>query len=118
MHSTHSPSSQSSVSMAEKSALPTPTIMMDMGSLEARTIARMVSGMSEITPSVNINRIKYCCRRMLQTVIVHALTHIYSHSCSNRKGMHCVFPAHESVNHISVQESLAPPVPYARYINS
>lgn len=48
--------------MAEKSALPTPTIMMDMGSLEALTMALMVSAMSDITPSVNISRMKYCCK--------------------------------------------------------
>ena len=57
---THSPSSQSSLSMAEKSAPPTPTMMIDMGSREALTMARMVSGMSEMTPSVSIKRIKYC----------------------------------------------------------
>ena len=48
--------------MAEKSALPTPTIMMDMGSLEALTMALMVSAISDITPSVNISRMKYCCK--------------------------------------------------------
>ena len=57
---THSPSSQSSLSMAVKSALPTPTMMMDMGSREARMMALMVSGMSDITPSVSISRMKYC----------------------------------------------------------
>ena len=58
---THNPSSQSSWSMAEKLAPPTPTMMMDMGSLEAFTMARMVSDMSEMAPSVSISRMKYCC---------------------------------------------------------
>ena len=48
--------------MAVKSALPTPTMMIDMGSREARTMALMVSGMSDITPSVSISRMKYCYR--------------------------------------------------------
>ena len=67
---TYSPSSQSNWSMAEKSAPPTPTMMMDMGSREALTMALMVSGMSEMTPSVSINRMKYCCR-----IYVHSIMH-------------------------------------------
>ena len=43
------------------SALPTATMMIDMGSLETRMLVRTVSAMSVITPSVNISRIKYCC---------------------------------------------------------
>lgn len=50
-------------SMAAKSALPTPTMMMDMGSLEACTTACRVSSMSLMTPSVMMRRMKYCCGR-------------------------------------------------------
>ena len=57
----YNPSSQSSVFMAEKSALPTPTMMIDSGSLDALMIARIVSDMSEIAPSVSISKMKYCC---------------------------------------------------------
>ena len=46
--------------MPSKLAFPTPTIMMDMGSLEARMMASMVSVMSVSSPSVNISRTKYC----------------------------------------------------------
>ena len=47
--------------MAEKLAPPTPTMMTDMGRLEARISASLVSRMSERVPSVNSSRIKYCC---------------------------------------------------------
>ena len=50
-------------SMAAKSALPTPTMMMDMGSLEACTTACRVSSMSLMTPSVMMRRMKYCYGR-------------------------------------------------------
>ena len=46
--------------MAAKSALPTPTIMMDMGSREARMMLFLVCTMSEMAPSVSIRSIKYC----------------------------------------------------------
>lgn len=49
-------------SMAAKSALPTPMMMMDMGSFDACTIASRVSSMSLMTPSVIMSRVKYCCR--------------------------------------------------------
>ena len=49
------PSSPSSAFMALKSAAPTPTMMMDMGSVEAYTMALSVSGKSEMTPSVMIS---------------------------------------------------------------
>ena len=47
--------------MAEKLAPPTPTMMTDIGRLEARISASLVSRMSERVPSVNSSRIKYCC---------------------------------------------------------
>ncbi|KAG7253903.1 hypothetical protein CRUP_008548, partial [Coryphaenoides rupestris] len=57
------PSSPSSVCMSVKSALPTPTMMTDMGRWEACTMASRVSAMSVITPSVRISRMKYSCGR-------------------------------------------------------
>ena len=57
------PPSPSRNSMAPKSAPPTPTMMMDMGSLAALTIACLVSSRSVITPSVMIRSTKYCCQR-------------------------------------------------------
>ena len=54
---THFLSSASSSFIAEKSAPPTPTIMMDIGSRDARMIAFFVSTMSESTPSVSSRRI-------------------------------------------------------------
>lgn len=55
------PSSPSSICMSLKSALPTPTMMTDMGRWEAWTMASRVSAMSVMTPSVRISRMKYCC---------------------------------------------------------
>lgn len=49
-------------SMAAKSALPTPMMMMDMGSFDACTIASRVSSISLMTPSVIMSSVKYCCR--------------------------------------------------------
>lgn len=49
-------------SMAAKSALPTPMMMMDMGSLDACTMASRVSSISLMTPSVMMRSVKYCCR--------------------------------------------------------
>ena len=60
VHVTHSLSSASSSFMAEKLALPTPTMMIDMGSADALMIANLVSTMSLNTPSVNSSRTKYC----------------------------------------------------------
>ena len=57
------PSSPSSICMSLKSALPTPTMMTDMGRWEAWTMASRVSAMSVMTPSVRISRMKYCCHR-------------------------------------------------------
>lgn len=57
------PPSPSRNSMALKSAPPTPTMMIDMGSLEALTIACLVSSRSVITPSVMIKSTKYCCQK-------------------------------------------------------
>lgn len=57
------PLSLSRNSMALKSAPPTPTMMMDMGSLAALTMACRVSSRSVITPSVMIRSTKYCCQR-------------------------------------------------------
>ena len=57
------PPSPSRNSMAPKSAPPTPTMMMDIGSLAALTIACLVSSRSVITPSVMIKSTKYCCQR-------------------------------------------------------
>lgn len=54
------PSSPSSICMSLKSALPTPTMMTDMGRWEAWTMASRVSAMSVMTPSVRISRMKYC----------------------------------------------------------
>ena len=56
------PSSPSSICMSLKSALPTPTMMTDMGRWEAWTMAFLVSAMSVITPSVKMSRMKYCYR--------------------------------------------------------
>lgn len=53
------PSSPSSSRMSEKSALPTPTMMMDMGRWEARTMAARVSAMSLTTPSVSTSNTEY-----------------------------------------------------------
>lgn len=50
--------SESSSSIAEKSAFPIPTIMMDKGKEEADTIASFVLYMSEIAPSVRMSRMK------------------------------------------------------------
>lgn len=60
---THNLSSASSAFMAEKLALPTPTMMMDMGSLDALMMAILVSAMSLRTPSVRSSRTKYCCKQ-------------------------------------------------------
>lgn len=60
------PSSPSSICMSLKSALPTPTMMTDMGRWEAWTIASRVSAMSVMTPSVRISRMKYCCDRSIR----------------------------------------------------
>lgn len=57
------PSSPSRSSMALKSAGPTPTMMMDIGSREARTMASRVWSKSVISPSVRMSRTRYCCRR-------------------------------------------------------
>lgn len=57
------PSSPSSICMSLKSALPTPTMMTDMGRWEAWTMASRVSAISVMTPSVRISRMKYCCDR-------------------------------------------------------
>lgn len=57
------PSSPSRSSMALKSAGPTPTMMMESGSREARTMAFRVWSKSVISPSVRMRRTKYCCRR-------------------------------------------------------
>ena len=46
--------------MALKSALPTPTMMMDMGRKEAEMMASLVFSMSDMAPSVSINSTKYC----------------------------------------------------------
>lgn len=54
------PSSPSNICMSLKSALPTPTMMTDMGRWEACTMASLVSAMSVMTPSVRISRMKYC----------------------------------------------------------
>ncbi len=60
---TYSWSSASSIFIASKLAPPTPTMMMDMGSLEAWMMACLVASMSEIAPSVNIRSTKYCYNR-------------------------------------------------------
>lgn len=54
------PPSPSRNSIALKSAPPTPTMMMDMGSLAAFTMACLVWSRSVITPSVMIRSTKYC----------------------------------------------------------
>lgn len=46
-----------------KSACPTPTIITDMGSFDARTRASIVSDISESTPSVSNNSTKYCKKK-------------------------------------------------------
>lgn len=56
------PSSPSRSSMALKSAGPTPTMMIDSGSRDARTMASRVWSKSVISPSVRMRRTKYCCR--------------------------------------------------------
>lgn len=61
--------------MEEKLALPTPTMMMDMGSFEARTMAAFVAGMSLNTPSVSINSTKYCWRELRQSQQKYALNY-------------------------------------------
>ena len=49
-------------------------MMIDIGSLEALMMALTVSGMSEMTPSVSISRIKYCCTtEQDSTIYIHAL---------------------------------------------
>lgn len=60
---THSCPSASSSLIEAKFALPTPTIMMDIGRRDARMMACFVSFMSLNTPSVNISKTKYCCDR-------------------------------------------------------
>lgn len=57
------PSSPSRSSMALKSAGPTPTMMIDSGSRDARTMASRVWSKSVISPSVRMRRTKYCCRK-------------------------------------------------------
>lgn len=57
------PSSPSRSSMALKSAGPTPTMMIDIGSRDARTMASRVWSKSVISPSVRIRRTEYCCRK-------------------------------------------------------
>lgn len=57
------PSSPSRSSIALKSAGPTPTMMIDIGSRDARTMASRVWSKSVISPSVRIRRTKYCCRK-------------------------------------------------------
>lgn len=59
---TYKPSSASNSSILEKLADPTPTIITDIGKFDARIRADFVSDMSDNTPSVSINRTKYCCR--------------------------------------------------------
>ena len=44
--------------MAEKSSCPTPTMMRERGRLEAAIMARFVSSMSQMIPSVMISRTK------------------------------------------------------------
>lgn len=61
--STHSLSSASSSFMEEKLALPTPTMITDMGSRDALMIANLVSAMSLNAPSVSSSRTKYCFRQ-------------------------------------------------------
>ena len=56
----HFVSSESSSFMASKLAPPTPTMMMDMGRCEAAMMACLVATMSDIAPSVNMRRMKYC----------------------------------------------------------
>jgi hypothetical protein len=51
--------SLSNSAMDEKSALPTPIIIIDNGNVEAFMIADLVSSKSLIAPSVIIRRIKY-----------------------------------------------------------
>ena len=50
--------------MASKLASPTPTMMMDMGRCEAAMTACLVAIMSDIAPSVNMRRMKYCYNRV------------------------------------------------------
>lgn len=53
------PSSPSKICMSVKSALPTPTMIMERGWQEARTMASRVSAMSVTTPSVRMSRMWY-----------------------------------------------------------
>ena len=53
------PSSPSRASIFEKSALPTPTIIIETGNFDRLTIASFVYGMSVIAPSVRISSIWY-----------------------------------------------------------
>ena len=46
--------------MASKLAPPTPTMMMDMGRCDAAMTACLVATMSDMAPSVNMRRMKYC----------------------------------------------------------
>ena len=62
----HLPSSASNSFMSAKSALPTPTMISDIGREEALTICSLVSAMSDRTPSVNSSRTKYCCKDIFQ----------------------------------------------------
>ena len=45
---------------SEKFALPSPTIRIDNGSVEAAKMASFVSCMSSIAPSVKMSSMKYC----------------------------------------------------------
>lgn len=65
-----SPLSPSRSSMALKSAGPTPTMMIERGSSDARTMASRVWSKSVISPSVRMRRTKYCCRETKTNVKV------------------------------------------------
>ena len=76
---THRPSSASSVFIFVKSAMPTPTMIMDMGRRDARMIACTVSLISDISPSVNISNTKYCyIRKRMGGSILLLLMNTYS----------------------------------------
>lgn len=87
------PSSPSRSSMALKSAGPTPTIMIDSGSREARTMASRVWSKSVISPSVRMRRTQYCCREprtqikvwvwaFCHFVCVWCVVNVCPHSCA------------------------------------
>lgn len=69
------PSSPSNILMSPKSADPTPTMMMDIGRWDARTIASLVSYMSVRTPSVSNRRIKYCYEEKAQNITNREMHH-------------------------------------------